>query len=290
MPLSSTVVGKHTRRFRHEADVRWLMAYAAALGERSPVYFDTTKALRAHPLFPVCFEWPVVLDGRHIEGSSALTDEERGRGVHATHDLAIHRPIVAGEELFTVGTVIGAEQRKAGAYQMTRLDTVDSRGEPVCTTYQGGLMRGVQLSGGDRWTEPVPPLPTRGGAPALQGASTIDVPRGLAHTYTECARIWNPIHTDRAVALRAGLPDIILHGTATLALAVSALVNEVLDGAPQRVTRIACRFAAMVPMPSTLELHATHRDDAGVWFDVVLPDGAVALRDGFLGFRGLSLE
>ena len=26
--------------------------------------------------------------------------------------------------------------------------------------------------------------------------------------YTECARIWNPIHTDRAVALAAGLPDI----------------------------------------------------------------------------------
>src|SRR4029077_6419959 len=48
----------------------------------------------------------------------------------------------------------------------------------------------------------------------------------LAHVYTECARIWNPIHTDRAVARAAGLPDIILHGTATLALAVSRALRH----------------------------------------------------------------
>ena len=35
-----------------------------------------------------------------------------------------------------------------------------------------------------------------------------------AHVYTECARIWNPVHTDTAVADRAGLPGLILHGTA----------------------------------------------------------------------------
>ena len=46
-----------------------------------------------------------------------------------------------------------------------------------------------------------------------------------AHVYTEGARIWNPIHTDAAVAARAGLPGIILHGTATLALAVSISVT-----------------------------------------------------------------
>jgi acyl dehydratase len=285
MPLSSATVGKRTRRFRHEVDARWLMAYAAVLGERSPVYFDTTGTIVAHPLFPVCVEWPVVLDGRNLEGSQSLTNEERGRGVHATHDLVLHRPIGANEELFTTGTVIGVEQRSPGAYQMTRLDTADANGAPVSTTYQGGLMRGVAVAGGDRWSERPPPLPTRPTAAAEATHYRLEVTAGLAHTYTECARIWNPIHTDRAVALRAGLPDIILHGTATLALAVSSIVNGLLGGDPRRVARIACRFAAMVPMPTTLLLRVTNMVQDGCWFEAANADGGLAIRDGYLGIR-----
>jgi acyl dehydratase len=70
-----------------------------------------------------------------------------------------------------------------------------------------------------------------------------------AHVYTECARIWNPIHTDPDYARGAGLPGIILHGTATLALSVSRLAEK-------RVRRVRCRFAGMVLMPSTLSVHA----------------------------------
>ena len=79
---------------------------------------------------------------------------------------------------------------------------------------------------------------------------------GAAHVYTECARIFNPIHTDRAVALAAGLPDIILHGTATLALAVSELIKGFADGNPARVKRLGGRFSAMVLMPGMLSLRA----------------------------------
>ena len=261
------------------------MAYAAVLGERAPIYFDTTGEIVAHPLFPVCVEWPVVLDGRNLEGSQSLTNEERGRGVHATHDLVLHRPIGANEELFTTGTVIGVEQRSPGAYQMTRLDTMDANGKPVATTYQGGLMRGVPVSGGDRWSEQVPALPARPSPAAEPRRYSLDVPAGLAHTYTECARIWNPIHTDRAVALRAGLPDIILHGTATLALAVSTLVNDLLGGDPRRVGRIACRFVGMVPLPTTLQLRVTHVAPDAFWFEVANADGGLAVRDGYLGQR-----
>ena len=38
-------------------DARWIMAYAAALGETDPRYFDTAAASGplAHPLFAVCY-------------------------------------------------------------------------------------------------------------------------------------------------------------------------------------------------------------------------------------------
>jgi acyl dehydratase len=39
-----------------------------------------------------------------------------------------------------------------------------------------------------------------------------------------------------------GCPAVILHGTATLALAIGVVVDEALAGDPERVERIAARF------------------------------------------------
>ncbi|MDX1375212.1 MAG: MaoC/PaaZ C-terminal domain-containing protein, partial [Burkholderiales bacterium] len=64
-----------------------------------------------------------------------------------------------------------------------------------------------------------------------------------------------PIHTDLAAAQTAGLPGLILHGTATLALSLSrALAAGGADAA--RVRRVRCRFSGMVPMPSGLSVRA----------------------------------
>ena len=83
------------------------------------------------------------------------------------------------------------------------------------------------------------------------GFDTVEIPvdGGAAHTYTECARIWNPIHTDLAVALAADLPGLILHGTATLAHGVSVGVRHLAGGDPRAMVRIRGRFGSMVPMP-----------------------------------------
>ena len=62
----------------------------------------------------------------------------------------------------------------------------------------------------------------------------IPIPAGAAHVYTECAHIWNPVHTDRAVALAAGLPDLILHGSALVALAVTVVLALVVLHWPLR--------------------------------------------------------
>jgi acyl dehydratase len=110
----------------------------------------------------------------------------------------------------------------------------------------------------------------------------IDVAANLAHVYTECARIWNPIHTDRAVAVRAGLPDIILHGTATLALAVGRVLER--DGcSPSAVARVTCRFGGMVRMPSALSLEVSAGQPRA--FQVLADDGRPAVRDGRLQLR-----
>ena len=91
---------------------------------------------------------------------------------------------------------------------------------------------------------------------------------------------WTQEDTDLAVAHDAGLPGLILHGTATLAHAVSVAVHAVGRGDPRAIRRVRGRFGAWVPMPSTLTVRL-YRDDR---FEVVTADGAPAVRDGHITF------
>ena len=61
---------------------------------------------------------------------------------------------------------------------------------------------------------------------AVPDHGDVPVAATAAHVYTECARIWNsdPHRSDYARA--AGLPGIILHGTATLALSIQHLLKD----------------------------------------------------------------
>jgi acyl dehydratase len=152
MPLPSACVGAVTPAVEHHVDERWTMAYAAGLGDADGCYLDTTRAdgVVAHPLFPVCLEWPVVLDARDLVPRDQLPRDELVRGVHASHDLRIHRLVRPGDVLTTTATVEGVEQRRPGAYEVLRLDTVDQYGAPVCVTRMGSLFLGVEVTGGDR--------------------------------------------------------------------------------------------------------------------------------------------
>ena len=61
MPLESSIVGATTQALEHQVDERWLMAYAAGIGDFNPLYMDTqANRVIAHPVFPVCPEWPVI--------------------------------------------------------------------------------------------------------------------------------------------------------------------------------------------------------------------------------------
>ena len=279
LSLSREIVGASTAPFVQEIDARWLMAYAAGLGETDPRYYDTTGAEGpvAHPLFPVCYEWPALLALRAL----ATSDEMANRSVHATHDLMVHRPLRAGETLYTRARVTGLAHRRAGTLLTVRKETVDALGLPVTTTDYGSVYRGVGFEGGDAGEQ------SAGGAfdmPSDAGRLPVTVPAWLAHAYSECARIWNPIHTDVAVARAAGLPGIILHGTATLALAVSQVMRHA-DLDPRGVRRVRAGFTGMVPLPSHLTVRAWKAPEGtACLFDVRGDDDAPVVSRGALYF------
>jgi acyl dehydratase len=259
------------------------MAYAAGLGERDPRYFETRGAdgPMAHPLFPVCYEWPVALALR----AATIPEELAPLSVHATHHLTLARLPRHGDTLSITARVVDVRGRRSGTLVTSRFTAVDARGAPVSVPDYGSVYRGVAVDGeggapgGERRA-----AHGDAGEPALEWSEVVDVDGSAAHVYTECARIWNPIHTDVAVARAAGLPGIILHGTATLALAVSRVVRRDLDGDARGVREIAGRFTGMVALPSRL----TVRRRAGACrdalaFDAVDAAGAAVLSGGRVG-------
>ncbi len=293
--MTTTILGAEIGPIRHDLDARWLMAYAAGLGERDPRYYDTLAAQGpvAHPLLAVCYEWPVAVAMRDKTIPATL----QPRSVHATHHVVIHRPPRAGDTLLTTARVMDVRARRSGTLIVTRFETLDAAGDRVTTTDYGSVYRGVSLSdlrepspgaeavagGGEAsranasLSEEASPPPA---AAAISWQDLVDVEATRALVYTECARIWNPIHTDVAVARRAGLADPILHGTATLALAVSRVVARELGGEPDRVAEIRARFSGMVPLPSSFTVRGRPDDGRGVAFDAVGPDGRPVLSQG----------
>ena len=290
MPLSRSAVGLTTSTHTHHADARWTMAYAAAINDNAEQYMDTSRAggVVAHPMFVICPEWPVALESRAQLAAAGLSEDEANRGVHAAHDCHIHRLVNAGETLTTRATVIDIREHRAGASVITRFDNCGALDEPVATTYSTQIYRDVALSDdGDVLSDAFPAFPRNPKDTADLSVSPLAIPWNLAHTYTECGRIFNPIHTDQAFAQAAGLPEIILHGSATLALAVSAVVAHTRQPA-KSVTRISARFRGMVTMPNTLSLRLSTvsagekitafsiDDESG---DCMLSDGQVAFGD-----------
>ena len=253
MVVPAGIVGVETPSGRAMVDARWTMAYAASIGDGNDRYFDTSVIPAVHPMFPVCFEWPVIVEAMETLSAEHGLTAPFGSMVHAGHVSRQHRPLRPPESLMTSCVIRAVRATRAGVLVVFGLETTDESGALVVSTEESMMLRGETLDGGGSAIgEPLLEIATGGSEPDQWEEVEVAVDRFAAHTYSECARIWNPIHTDSAHAAEHGLPGIILHGTATAARALTVVVNGKLDGDPTRVTGTSCRFTSMVLMPNTL--------------------------------------
>ncbi|MEK9724261.1 MAG: MaoC/PaaZ C-terminal domain-containing protein [Rhodospirillaceae bacterium] len=279
MPIRAAAVGIEIAAEPFTVTARQCLAYAAALDETADVHLDDARpgGIAAPPAFVVSPEWPVSRDLR-TRPEFGATDDERLRAVHAVQDSQFHAPIRPGDRLIARSRLVSVEAIKPGAQTVTKLTLETAAGAPVSTSYSTAIYRGVAVDGADTVAEAPPDWPAAV-QPDDWTETAVPVARALPHVYSECANIWNPIHTERAVALAAGLPDIILHGTCTWALAAKEIVAQRLGGDPSRLTRLTGRFTGMV-IPGT-EIVVRHAAAGDVMqFEVIAADGAHAISDG----------
>jgi acyl dehydratase len=284
MPLLTSLVGRESAPAPLFLDPRWTMNYAAAVGDENPRLFDTRQQqLPVHPMILAHPEWEAT---KLLRDTLALAPEEAERAVEVTHDTRLYRAVFAGEHVETRARVIGVQRRSVGGWLTLQYDTRTLAGELVATTVTGIVYRGVEVEGEDV----VPQLGGASDEPPGDARASVPLEFGPAacHVYSECSRIWNAIHTDIAVAEKAGLPGLILHGSATLARGVSEVVNRVLEGRPERVTRIYGELRAMVVVPSapTLEYGIpSHPATEVTPFQIVTPSGGLAVANGQIVHR-----
>ena len=279
MPVRSGALGAELPPNTVEITPRMLLAFAAGVGDLGPRTFDDAGPvpLIASPGFCARLEWAVLGSGR--ASLLGVEEAERLRAVHVEQDTTYHAAIRPGDRLTTSGRVVSLRETSAGVLVRTLLSTVDaSSGRPVVTSWHASIYRGVSLLGeGCAIEEP----PT---TPEVKVAAWCDVvlpvAREAAHVYSECAAIWNPIHSERRVALAQGLPDVILHGTATWALAGKEIVARCAEGDAFKLTRLRARFKAPVFPGHAITLQFAAGSHGLVPFRVLNHKGEVAVDAG----------
>ena len=281
MPIRASAAGRNAGSITAEASTRRLMAYAAGIGTQDECYFDDFGSIIGHPAFCVSLEWPVVSGAGYLVAIGRSADAPRG-AIHVLQDSRFHRPICPGDFLRTTARIAQVRQTGVGVLVTSCVETEEaSSGAAVVTTWTAAMFLRDTLEGESAPVGEPPPL--RKDADVTAGAGSrvrIETSPGLAHRYSECASIWNPIHTERAAARAIGLPGIVLHGTCTWALAGQALIRAAADGDPRRLRRLAGRFKGVVFPGDTLELEYGREDKSTLQFAVRTPRGELAITHG----------
>ena len=279
MPISTTIVGTVGATVEETVEPRWAMNFAAAIDDYDPARYATDLGpLSVHPMYLGFLEWEAT---KLLVAAMDLSESERARGVASGTNITMHRPLRTGMHLSTHATIVGVEQRRGGTAIYKNIET-HTDGELVASTIQRSIFRDVQLESAERAGEVSPPSP----AAELEPEATehIQLRPNACHVFSECARAYNPIHTDIAAARTAGLSGLILHGSATLAIAASVIGRKHAGGDITRIGRIVGDFQAMVYVPSTISVRVGAAIPNGtaqaVPFDVRTEDGKPGIAHG----------
>jgi acyl dehydratase len=241
---------------------------------------DPAAAVRAGTVVP-----PMVL-ATHIweaqEASrAAMVPESVQRsasgGVHGEHDVVVHRPIVPGEPLRTWVEGHGARPAGRNAAITVRYSSVDAADALVAEQWWTTVYLGTTCEPAG---EPAPlhAFPDDARQRPI-GVHHVEVDAGMAHRYAEVSGDWSTHHFDAEAALASGSDRPFLHGLCTMALCAQAVTVVAAGGDPERVRRVAVRFASPMPIGGRLDVQVNDAGPLGVAFEASC-DGVAVVTNG----------
>jgi len=223
-----------------------------------------------------------------MPGFGGLPKEIGLRGVHAWTDIRLRRPFKLGDAITSQGQLISISKIPPGTLTVTRWTFSDAWGNIVAEYDKGGIVRGIFPDGKDQSINDRLPIPdTSEDTSQSSWSKKIEITANTAQIYSECAQIYNPIHTEKQVAMRAGLPDTILHGVCTQSIAIGAILEHVCDGDPKQLRRVCGQYRAMVLPNSTINIRVATKElladnSTLIKYDVLTELGDKAIEKGVI--------
>jgi acyl dehydratase len=162
--------------------------------------------------------------------------------LHGEQAIEIHKPIPVAADVVSEGRVAGLYDKGKAALIVLEVETREkSTGDKLFTNQFSVFARGEGGFGGESG-------PKAGNLPPEREPDAVAESR----TLPQQALIYrlsgdkNPLHADPEFAKMGGFDVPILHGLCSYGVVCKAVVDELLDGAVEKVAGYAARFAGVV--------------------------------------------
>lgn len=258
-PFALSVVDQWSDERTFDVTPDAVQAYADAVGGASPVFAVV-------PAMDLVF----------AVAETAAPADLRTRVVHGQQDLVLHKPLPVGEKVTVRAAVVGLHGKRSGTTATIQVRTRDAAGELLNEQYVTEFYRGVPTDLAVGVAAPRLPSEPPAGPPLREAAFHLET--DLPRRYADASGDHNPIHLDDAVARAAGLPGVIVHGLASMAVA-ARVVLAAAGADPARLARLSCRFTQPIAPGDTLTTRVWGEGD-GYRFDGVDGTGTPVLGAG----------
>lgn len=242
------VLGRRLGPYEGRMDAGWIRRYAEAT--KDPV--SRAQAGEVVPAVAVVTQiWDAQNDGREALVDARVMASASG-GVHGEHDVVLHRPIAPGEALHTWVEGHGARPAGRNVLVTLRFSSFDDVGQLVAEQWWTTVFLNTTC---EAVGEPAPDHALADQAkerPA--GVYRTEVDEGMARRYAEVSNDWSAHHFDLEAAQRSGFERLFLHGLCTMALCAQGVVTTVAGSDPERLRRVAVRFATPTFLGDDLEV------------------------------------
>jgi len=259
--VDGVVLGRRVGPFEGRIDRDLVERYAAATGDSTP----SVRSGRTVPITALVTQiWEAQTDGREALVPADFQRAATG-GVHGEHDIVLHRRLVVGEPLHTYVEGHGARAAGRNSAVTLRYVTVDSREEVVAEQWWTTIYLGTTC-------DPVgASAPDHGFPDAARespiGTVSFDADESMAHRYAAVTGDWSAHHFELEAARRSGFDRVFLHGLCTMGLCAQAVVALAGAGEPDRVGRLAVRFASPTFLGERVDVHVFDAGQGVVAFE-----------------------
>ncbi len=273
--IPGVLLGQRLGPFHGCLDADHIRRYAAATRDPNPGPLAGTAA---PPVAIVTQIWVAQQAAFSTLVPEAVRDSMAG-GVHGDHDVVLHRPVVPGEELRTWVEAQGS--RRGGRHNLItmRYTTYDTDGAPVADQWWTTVLLNAV---GDPVGEGAPEHSFPDDARARPvGSYRVSSDEGMSHRYAEVSGDWSRHHFEAA---GSSFDRPFLHGLCTMGLCAQGVPSLVADGDPNRIGRLAVRFAGPTFVGDELDLHIFQVDQDTFAFEAE-SSGAPVIRNGLVRLR-----